>query len=139
MRSRFILASIIGLAVTVMSSTCETPLVDYDTVLNVRNEKPDTILVYIGESNVSPPTLPTNPVETYAPIAPSQTGFIAIHTEGSDLFEDLPSGVLEVWVFDAQIFRNTLYDTLRADTALYDLYTFTAAEFEAVRDTLVIE
>lgn len=129
------------LVILCIASECDTPLVDRELAFFVKNESDETILIYTGEGQTSDfrRNLPDHRIIPYEPISPNRTGFISIPVAGPNPFDDeLPDGLLRVWIFDEEVFNQVPYDSIRQNPGLFELITFTKDEYETMGDTLII-
>jgi hypothetical protein len=127
--------------VMLSSSECEFPLVDYDVAFFAKNHTTEDIVIYTGEGQLEDfsRSLPINRVVPYAPIPPGETGYIAVPTSSSDIFDELPDRIFRIWVFQDSIFNELSYDSIRQNPNLFQLITITEEEFRMMGDTLFIE
>ena len=125
------------------ASNCDVPLVDRQLEFLVANGKQDSVALYMDtdEYYEYPSMLPSSRADLliYASLAPGETLWVALPTRTQDHFADFPDETLRIWVFGARELREVPYDSLRGDTSLFDLLTFTEEEFDAIGDTLVID
>ena len=126
---------------TSLASECDTPLVDRQIEFYATNQGDETILLYTGEGQIQnfPQELPSNRVVPYAPIAPGETGYIAIPTGSNNVFDELPDRLLRIWVFQDSIFNFIPYDSIRQNTDLFELIELTEDEYEMMGDTLFVD
>jgi hypothetical protein len=138
------------MAILFGAAQCDTPLVDRQEEFFVTNRNSSTIEIYLGlqyegftEINSSGRDLPTDGSIlrslSYAPILPTETGYIVVGTRERNLFDELPDRVLRIWIFDKEMLDEMPYDSIRLNPDFFDLITLTEDEYATLGDTLFID